>query len=66
MNFEKDVTLVVGVDGKYFKQLKATFPIWLKYWPALRNIPWVFFYDGNSPTVASTVSRSGPMTISVS
>ena len=55
MVFEDDVTLVVGVDEKYFKQLKTTFKLWLKFWPKLRSIDWLFFYDGKCPVLKDEI-----------
>lgn len=57
MNFQTDTTLVVGVDEKYFRQLAVTFPFWLKMWPKLRDIPWVFFYDGKCPALKSSIEQ---------
>jgi len=57
MNFQTDTTLVVGVDKKYFRQLAVTFPFWLKMWPKLREVPWVFFYDGVNPELKSAIEQ---------
>lgn len=55
MNFENDVTLVAGVDAKYVNQLECTFPLWLKFWPKLREIPWLFFFDGRTPSLRDRI-----------
>jgi len=55
MIFEDDVTLVVGVDEKYFKQLETTFKLWLKFWPKLRSVDWLFFYDGKCPQLKTKI-----------
>lgn len=56
IQFERDFSLVVGVDRNYFRQFKTVFPLWLKFWSRLRSVPWLFFYDGASPELRDEIN----------
>jgi hypothetical protein len=45
----RDITVVLGTDQRYLRQLETSWPTWRRFQPWLWELPWVLFYDRDMP-----------------